>query len=111
MNRPRKSCRAEVHGAAAPAELQRLTNAPGTVTVDARGTWCPEPLLRLQRAAANTAPGIVIALVADDPGVELDVPAWCISSGNEYLGTLRRGRDLVSLARRREMAPADQPKR
>lgn len=100
-----------MHGAAGASELQRLAADAATVTVEARGTWCPEPLLRLQRAAGGAATGIVIALLADDPGVELDVPAWCISSGNEYLGTLHRGRDLVSLARLRDRPAADQPKR
>ena len=59
------------------------------VVVDARGTFCPEPVIRTQNAAAKMPPGAVAMILADDAGIELDLPAWCISTRNEYLGVLR----------------------
>ena len=53
--------------------------------VDALGTWCPVPIHLIDRAARRSAPGAVIELLADDPLIEVDLPAWCHSSGNELL--------------------------
>lgn len=84
--------------------MQRLVEDAATRHIEARGTWCPEPLRRLQAAAASAAVGQVLALVADDPVVEIDVTAWCHGTGNEYLGTLQNEDHLVALVRRRERA-------
>jgi TusA-related sulfurtransferase len=63
--------------------------------VDALGTWCPVPIHLVERAARRAAPGDVIELLADDPLIEVDLPAWCHSSGNELLELRREGRDYV----------------
>jgi TusA-related sulfurtransferase len=100
------------HGALESRELEGLARSGDVTGVDARGTWCPQPLVRLQDAVATASPGAVVLLHADDPGVELDVPAWCISTGNEYLGILRRPDELLAFVRKQVAAPAeDQPNR
>jgi len=43
--------------------------------------------------------GQILLLIADDAGVEVDIPAWCMSHGHEYLGTLREERRLRVLVR------------
>jgi tRNA 2-thiouridine synthesizing protein A len=53
-----------------------------TRVVDALGTWCPVPIHLVARAAARAAPGDVIELLADDPLIAVDLPAWCHTSGN-----------------------------
>ena len=63
--------------------------------VDALGTWCPVPIHLVERAARRAAPGDVIELLADDPLIEVDLPAWCHSSGNELLELRRDGDDYV----------------
>lgn len=50
--------------------------------VDALGTWCPVPIHLVARAASRAAPGALIELLADDPLIQVDLPAWCHSSGN-----------------------------
>jgi tRNA 2-thiouridine synthesizing protein A len=60
--------------------------------VDALGTWCPVPIHLVARAASRLAPGDVIELLADDPLIAVDLPAWCHSSGHE-LTALRRDDD------------------
>ena len=37
----------------------------------------------------------VIELLADDPMIEVDLPAWCHASGNELLELRRDGADYV----------------
>ena len=61
--------------------------------VDALGTWCPVPIHLIDRAARRSTPGAVIELLADDPLIEVDLPAWCHSSGNALL-ELRRDGDV-----------------
>lgn len=78
----------QVHGSAQAAELVTLCEQ-ATVTVDALGTFCPEPVIRTQNAARALGGGDVLLLLADDAGVEVDIPAWCLSTGHEYLGCLR----------------------
>ncbi|MCH9718304.1 MAG: sulfurtransferase TusA family protein [Actinomycetia bacterium] len=46
------------------------------VTVDSRGKLCPVPVIELARAARSLGNG-VIAVLADDPAAETDIPAWC----------------------------------
>ena len=60
-------------------------------SIDATGLSCPHPVL-LARAALKALPGgAVIELLADDPLIEVDLPAWCHSSGNELLELRRDG--------------------
>ena len=65
--------------------------------VDALGTWCPVPIHLIDRAARRSAPGDVIELLADDPLIEVDLPAWCHSSGNELLELRRDGDGWVGI--------------
>lgn len=59
--------------------------------VDALGTHCPVPVRLLGRAIARVAPGEVVELLADDPLIEVDLPAWCHRSGNALLELRRDG--------------------
>ena len=59
--------------------------------VDALGTWCPVPVYLIDRAARRAAGGEVIELLADDPLIEVDLPAWCHRSGNTLLELRRQG--------------------
>jgi tRNA 2-thiouridine synthesizing protein A len=70
-------------------------SAPPARVVDALGTWCPVPIHLIDRAARRATPGDVIELIADDPLIEVDLPAWCHRSGNELLELRRDGDDYV----------------
>ena len=78
--------RRHVRGALTGEELEEL--GP-TIEVDALGTFCPEPVIRTQDRMAQMSTGEIMLLLADDVGVEIDIPAWCLSTGNEYLGLLK----------------------
>lgn len=52
------------------------------VVVDARGTRCPVPVLRLARAVRDLPGGCVATVLATDPAVEHDVPAWAGMRGH-----------------------------
>lgn len=51
------------------------------MTVDARGTRCPRPVLALAEAV-GAHPGTLVTLLADDPDARVDVPVWCRLRGH-----------------------------
>lgn len=91
--------RRQVHGSADAERLGQLV-ATAATEIEARGTFCPEPVIRMQEGVRGMRSGQVAVLLADDAGVEIDIPAWCISTGNEYLGLLREDRFLRVLVRK-----------
>ena len=54
----------------------------GPPVVDARGSRCPVPVIRLARAARGLAPGTTVVLLADDVAAWSDVPAWARMKGH-----------------------------
>ncbi|MEQ8834468.1 MAG: sulfurtransferase TusA family protein [Miltoncostaeaceae bacterium] len=69
--------------------------APSRV-VDALGTWCPVPIRLLDRAARGLRAGAVLDLLATDPLIRVDLPAWCHRTGHELVWLREveaRGRD------------------
>lgn len=58
---------------------------PADLTLDERGRRCPLPVIALSRSVLAN-PGAVIAVHADDPAAEFDIPAWCRLKGAEFLG-------------------------
>ena len=59
--------------------------------LDCTGLQCPTPVLKTAQAFKELEPGQVLELLATDPGVESDLPAWSRRSGNEFLGIEREG--------------------
>ena len=56
------------------------------VTHDVTGTYCPVPIIETSNQIKSMEIGQVLELIADDPGVVEDIPAWCQSTGQEFLG-------------------------
>ncbi len=56
------------------------------VVVECTGRPCPVPVIELARAVLAAEPGVVVAVVTDDPAARLDVPTWARMRGQEYLG-------------------------
>ncbi len=54
-------------------------------TIDALGTWCPTPIRLLRKRIATTRNGDELRLLADDPLIEIDLPAWCHDAGHELV--------------------------
>ncbi|MYD44755.1 MAG: sulfurtransferase TusA family protein [Gammaproteobacteria bacterium] len=55
------------------------------MTLDTTGLLCPLPLIRAQDFAKELAPGSNFLLLASDPGVYYDIPAWCRMHGHEIV--------------------------
>ncbi len=51
--------------------------------LDLKGLLCPIPVVKISNAVKEVEVGDVIEATATDPGVMMDIPAWCASTGNE----------------------------
>lgn len=58
--------------------------------IDARGSFCPGPLMELIRGVKAIPIGGVLAVLSSDPGSAKDIPAWIAKAGHEFLGTEQR---------------------
>lgn len=57
-----------------------------TRTIDARGSYCPGPLMELIRAIREGQPGDVIAILSSDQGSRTDIPKWVEKAGHRLVG-------------------------
>lgn len=57
-----------------------------SVSIDARGSYCPGPLMELVRAIREGEVGEIISILSDDPGSRRDIPLWTERAGHELLG-------------------------
>ena len=55
-------------------------------TLDCLGLFCPVPIVKTSERFKQLSIGQVLEVVADDPGIKMDMPAWCKNTGNEFLG-------------------------
>lgn len=55
-------------------------------TLDCIGLYCPMPIVKTAEKIKELKTGEVLEIVADDKGIKQDMPAWCQSTGNEFLG-------------------------
>lgn len=62
--------------------------------VDTRGLLCPIPVIRTQDRVKQLSPGTVLDVLATDPGVLHDIPAWCRVHGHEVLETAEVDREI-----------------
>jgi len=63
-------------------------------TVDAYGLLCPMPIIKVSTACKKLESGMVIELIATDPGVVQDMKDWCTANRHKYLGDEAEGRTI-----------------
>jgi tRNA 2-thiouridine synthesizing protein A len=73
-----------------------------TRTVDARGSFCPGPLMELIRAIRESAVGDTIAVLSSDKGSKVDIPTWVEKAGHRLVALeTRDGYDEIVVEKRR----------
>jgi tRNA 2-thiouridine synthesizing protein A len=70
------------------------------IEVDARGLYCPLPVLRLARALRRQPEGRVALLLATDPVSVQDVEVFCAEQGCTLLESSRDGEVFVFRVRK-----------
>ena len=58
-------------------------------SIDTCGLVCPLPIIKTSEAIKEIPVGAVLEVLATDEVITIDMPAWCHSTANEYLGLER----------------------
>ena len=73
-----------------------------TRTVDARGSFCPGPLMELIRAIRESQIGDVIAVYSSDTGSKTDIPKWVEKAGHRLVSLeTSDGHDVIVVEKMR----------
>ena len=56
-----------------------------TRTIDARGSFCPGPLMELIRGIREAQVGDVLAVLSSDKGSKVDIPKWIEKAGHRLV--------------------------
>ena len=73
-----------------------------TRTVDARGSFCPGPLMELIRSIRESQVGDVIAVYSSDKGSKTDIPKWVEKAGHRLVALeAREGYDEIIVEKQR----------
>lgn len=68
----------------APADKQP-GGLPEQLELDVRGRPCPVPIIEAAKAMRGLAPGGLLVLRGDAPGLGADLKAWCETTGHPLL--------------------------
>ncbi|MEI7903962.1 MAG: sulfurtransferase TusA family protein [Candidatus Firestonebacteria bacterium] len=63
-----------------------MENITPDSTLDCVGLYCPVPIIKTTQKLKELKAGEILEIDADDEGILKDMPAWCKTTGNEYLG-------------------------
>ena len=66
-----------------------MNGASESETLDVKGLLCPLPVIRTQDLVKSLSPGTLLSVLATDPGVLEDLPAWCRVHGHDLLEASR----------------------
>ena len=82
--------------------MQTVETPAITRTIDARGSYCPGPLMELIRAIREGQVGDVIAVWSSDAGSKSDIPKWIEKAGHRLVGLeAREGYDEIIVVKQR----------
>jgi TusA-related sulfurtransferase len=65
-------------------------------TVDAVGLFCPVPIVKLKLEIDKLDSKQVVEVLADDPGFERDVIAWCRETENRLLSLTKNQEEVFA---------------
>lgn len=63
--------------------------------IDVKRLLCPMPVIRLGEMIAKIAVGDTIEMLATDPGVLHDIPAWCKVHGHKVLEIQEKSDEII----------------
>jgi TusA-related sulfurtransferase len=56
--------------------------------IDARGSFCPGPMMELIRGIKSAAVGETVAVLSTDSGSRRDIPLWARKAGQEFVAVV-----------------------
>ena len=60
-----------------------------TVSIDARGSFCPGPMMELIKAIRQSEVGDFVEVLSSDEGSLQDIPAWIAKAKHELIDTVK----------------------
>jgi len=60
--------------------------------LDTQGLLCPMPVIKTQNKIKELAVGDTLEVLASDPGVMHDIPAWCRINGHTIVESSKESR-------------------
>ncbi len=83
--------------------MTRTSDPPARL--DATGLYCPVPVLRTRNRLRSLPAGAELEVLADDPQVLEDMPAFCARHGHDYLGHRAEAGGVLVLRVRKGTGP------
>ncbi|MEX0963046.1 MAG: sulfurtransferase TusA [Pseudohongiellaceae bacterium] len=68
--------------------------------LDARGLFCPEPVMLLHNKIRDIESGQLLRLIATDPSTTRDVPKFCHFLGHELIDTVEQDGNFTYVIRK-----------
>lgn len=66
------------------------------VSLNTVGQLCPMPIILTSKKMKEMQSGDVLEVLSDDSGIKKDMPAWCTSTKNEYIGIIEE-KDIIKV--------------
>ena len=63
-------------------------------TLDARGLFCPSPVMQTNVELSKMKVGEILTVLADDPAAEDDISNWARKLGHEVLKMEKNGNEI-----------------
>lgn len=62
--------------------------------LDTKGLLCPMPVIKTQNMIHSLTPGDTLHVIATDPGVLHDIPAWCRINGHSVISAEEKDKEI-----------------
>lgn len=82
-------------------EIKQTTEVKADLVLDAFGLICPMPIAKTCQAIKKMEVGQVLEIIADDQGIVEDMPNWCNTTGNEFLGIVEENGEYHAFVRKK----------
>lgn len=71
-------------------------------SLDCYGLLCPMPIVQTALKIKELKPGEVLEILSTDVGIKEDMPAWCRTTGHEFVGIEEDGEIIKAYVRKAE---------
>jgi len=71
-----------------------IKNSESGKTLDARGLFCPSPVMQTNVELSKMQIGEILTVLADDPAAEDDIANWARKLGHEVVKMEKNGNEI-----------------
>ncbi len=82
-------------------ETKLTPEVKADLVLDAFGLICPMPIAKTCQKIKEMEVGQVLEVIADDNGIVEDMPNWCSTTGNEFLGIVEENGEYHAFLRKK----------